>query len=78
MEIRKYHGRTEGHLRWVGARDTCVSKKLARKKLEQEGLKRNKNQMILREWLRGGSMELPKQSEARGGKDQGRAKKGIG
>ena len=53
-------------------------KKLAREKLENEGLKRNKNQMILREWLRGGSMELPKQSEARGGKDQGRAKKGIG
>ena len=53
-------------------------KKLAKEKLEQEGLKRNKNQMVLREWLRGGSMELPKQREVRGGKEQGRAKKGIG
>ena len=52
--------------------------KLAKEKLEKEGLKRNKNQLVLREWLRGGSMVLPKQSETRGGKNQGRTKKGIG
>ena len=52
--------------------------KLAKKKLEQEGLKRNKNQLIPRDWLRGGSMKLPKQGENRGGKREGKPKKGIG
>ena len=39
MEIQKYHGRTNGGLTWVGARDTCVSKKLAKQKYlhQQEG-----------------------------------------
>ena len=32
--------------------------KLAKEKLEQEGLKRNKNQLVLRDWLRGGSMKM--------------------
>ena len=36
MEIQKYHqptdGRTDGHLRWVGARDTCVSKNITYEK----------------------------------------------
>ena len=52
--------------------------KLAKEKLEKEGLKHNKNQLVLRDWLRGGSMKLPKQSENRGGKKQGKTKKGIG
>ena len=52
--------------------------KLAKEKLEKEGLKRNKNQLVLREWLRGGSMVLPNQGETRGGKKQGGTKKGIG
>ena len=52
--------------------------KLAKEKLEQEGLKRNKNQLVLRDWLRGGSMKLPKQGENRGGKKEGKPKKGIG
>ena len=55
--------------------------KVAKEKLEQEGLKRNKNQLVLRDWLRGGSMKLPKQGENRGGKKEGKKgkpKKGIG
>ena len=35
--------------------------KLAKEKLEKEGLKRIKNQLVLREWLKGGSMVLPNQ-----------------
>ena len=52
--------------------------KLAKEKLEQEGLKRNKNQLVLRDWLQGGSMKLPKQGDNRGGKKEGKPKKGIG
>ena len=52
--------------------------KLAKEKLEKEGLKRNKNQLLLRDWLRGGSMKLPNQGENQGGKKQGKNKKGIG
>ena len=52
--------------------------KVAKEKLEQEGLKRNKNQLVLRDWLKGGSMKLPKQGEKRGGKKEGKPKKGIG
>ena len=52
--------------------------KAAREELEKEGLRRNKNQQILRDWLRGGSMKLPKQGESRGAKKQGQPKKGIG
>ena len=46
--------------------------KLAKEKLEKEGLKRNKNQLVLREWLKGGSMVLSKQGGTGGGKKQGR------
>ena len=46
--------------------------------MENEGLKRNKNQLVLRDWLRRGSMKLPNQGENRGGKKQGKTKKGIG
>ena len=52
--------------------------KLAKEKLEKESLKRNKNQLVLRDWLRGGSMKLPNQGENQGGKKQGKTKKGIG
>ena len=52
--------------------------KLAKEKLEKEGLKRNKNQLVLREWLKGGSMVLPNQGGTRGGKKPGGTKKGIG
>ena len=52
--------------------------KAAREELEKEGLRRNKNQQTLRDWLRGGSMKLPKQGESRGAKKQGQPKKGIG
>ena len=52
--------------------------KLVREKLENEGMKRNKNQLLLREWLKGGSMKLPEQGRYRGGKKQGKTKKGIG
>ena len=51
--------------------------KLAKEKLEKEGLKRNKNQLVLREWLRGGSIVLPNQGKTRGVKKQGGTKKGI-
>ena len=41
MEIQKYHqrtdGRTDGHLTWVGARDTCVSKKGKENKEDKKG-----------------------------------------
>ena len=52
--------------------------KLAREKLENEGMKRNKNQLVLRDWLKGGSMKLPEQGRYGGGKKQGKTKKGIG
>ena len=52
--------------------------KLAKEKLEKESMKRNKNQLVLREWLKGGSMKLPDQGGYRGGKKQGKTKKGIG
>ena len=52
--------------------------KLAKEKLEKESLKRNKNQLVLRDWLRGGSMKLPEQGENRRGKKQGKTKKGVG
>ena len=52
--------------------------KAAKEKLEKEGLRRNKNQLVLRDWLKGGSMRLPKQGENRGAKKQGQPKKGIG
>ena len=52
--------------------------KIAKEKLENEGLRRNKNQQVLRDWLKGGSMKLPKQGETRGAKRQGPPKKGIG
>ena len=52
--------------------------KLAKEKLEKEGLKRNKNQLVLRDWLRRGSMKLPNQGENQGVKKQGKPKKGIG
>ena len=51
--------------------------KLAKEKLENEGMKRNKNQLVLRDWLKKGSMKLPDQGENRGGKKQGKTKKGI-
>ena len=37
-----------------------------------------KNQQVLRDWLKGGSMKLPKQGETRGAKKKGPPKKGIG
>ena len=49
-----------------------------RDKLEKEGLKRNKNQLVIRDWLKGGSMRLANQGESRGAKKQGKPKKGIG
>ena len=49
-----------------------------REKLEKEGLKRNKNQLVIRDWLKGGSMRLANQGESRGAKKQGKPKKGIG
>ena len=52
--------------------------KLAKEKLENEGMKLNKNQLVLREWLKGGSMELPDQGGNWGGKKRGKTKKGIG
>ena len=54
--------------------------KLSKEKLEKKGLKRNKNQLVLREWLKGGSMVLPKQGGTGGGKrtKKGGIKKGIG
>ena len=52
--------------------------KLAMEKLEKEGLKRNKNQLVLRDWLKGGSMKLPNQGENQGIKKQGKPEKGIG
>ena len=52
--------------------------KLAKEKLENEGMKLNKNQLVLREWLKGGSMKLPDQGGNWGGKKQGKTKKGIG
>ena len=51
---------------------------MAREKLEKEGRKRNKNQLVLRDWLQGGSMKLPEQGRDGGGKKQGKMKKGIG
>ena len=54
------------------------NEKLAKEKLEKEGLKRNKNQLVLRDWLKGGSMKLPNQGENQGVKKQGKPKKGIG
>ena len=52
--------------------------KAAKEELEKEGLRRNKNQQILRDWLKGGSMKLPTQGESRGSKKQGQPRKGIG
>ena len=52
--------------------------KLAKEKLENEGKKRNKNQLVLLDWLKGGSMKLPDQDGHWGGKKQGKTKKGIG
>ena len=52
--------------------------KLAREKLENEGMKRNKNQLVLRDWLKGGSMKLANQGEGQVVKKQGKPKKGIG
>ena len=52
--------------------------KLVREKLEKEGLKRNKNQLVLRDWLKGGSMRLANQGEGQVEKKQGKPKKGIG
>ena len=49
-----------------------------RDKLEKEGLKRNKNQLVIRDWLKGGSMRLANQGESRGDKKRGKPKKGIG
>ena len=46
--------------------------KLAREKLENEGMKRNKNQLVLRDWLKGGSLKLPEQGRYGGGKKQGK------
>ena len=51
-------------------------KKLADEKLEKEGQKRNKNQLILRGWLKGGSMVLPNQGGTGGGKPRGGSRKG--
>ena len=51
--------------------------KLAKEKLENEGMKRNKNQLVLRDWLKGGSMKLPDQGGHWRGKKQGKTKKGI-
>ena len=51
--------------------------KAAKEELEKEGLRRNKNQQILRDWLKGGSMKLPTQGESRGSKKQGQPRKGI-
>ena len=51
-------------------------KKEKKKKLAKEKLKRNKNQLVLRGWLKGGSMVLPNQGGTGGGKTQGGAKKG--
>ena len=50
---------------------------MAREKLEKEGMKRNKNQLVLRDWLKGGSMKLPDQGGNWGGKKQGKTKKEI-
>ena len=52
--------------------------KLVREKLEKEGLKRNKNQLVLRDWLKGGSMRLANQGEGQVVKKQGKPKKGNG
>ena len=52
--------------------------KAAREELEKEGFRRNKNQQILRDWLKGGSMKLPTQGESLGSKKQGKPRKGIG
>ena len=52
--------------------------KLAKEKLENEGIKLNKNQLVLRDWLKGGSMKLPDQGGNQGGKKRGKTKKGIG
>ena len=41
-------------------------------------MKCNKNQLVLRDWLKGGSMKLPEQGGYGGGKKQGKTKKGIG
>ena len=55
-----------------------VPETFAKDKLEKESLKRNKNQLVLRDWLRGGSMKLPDQGENRRGKKQRKTKKGVG
>ena len=52
--------------------------KLAKEKLENEGMKLNKNQLVLMDWLKGGSMKLPDQGGNWGGKKRGKTKKGIG
>ena len=52
--------------------------KLAKEKLENKGMKLNKNQLVLRDWLKGGSMKLPDQGENWGGKKRGKTKKRIG
>ena len=52
--------------------------KAAKEELEKEGLRRNKNQQILRDWLKGGRMRLPTHGESQGSKKWGQPKKGIG
>ena len=52
--------------------------KLVREKLEKEGLKRYKNQLVIRDWLKGGSMKLANQCEGQVVKKHGKPKKGIG
>ena len=49
-----------------------------REKLEKEGLKRNRTQLVIRDWLKGGSMRLANQGEGQVEKKQGKPKKGIG
>ena len=49
-----------------------------REKLEDEGRKKNKNQLKLRDWLRGGKMNLNQQGPGCKEKQAKKTKKGIG
>ena len=51
---------------------------MAMEKLESEGKKRNKNKLVLRDWLKGGSMKLANQGGGQVVKKQGKPKKGNG
>ena len=81
-KMRREERRVAREVRRKRTKDNKIKKdkkeKLAKEKLEKEGLKCNKNQLVLREWLKGGSMTLPNQGGTQGGKKRGKTEKGIG